>query len=188
MNIAGLDDWLRLIAPAPLRVRDQVLPVLRDKLLGLTRERREATITEVRRVHADKLPLMTPLSREKWNEFVDEVQESCPRLNQTELRNLSGVLGNLEVSRSKYGLLKKLHELKPEQLDDLHTILDEWTVDMAKIVLDGLVCDSVLLMSYVARLLRMTLLRFTNYSLCFIVVFGFSVRSLRPSSLHRMKG
>lgn len=79
---------------------------------------------------------MTPLSRQKWNNFVVKVQEECPSLSQPELQSLSGVLANLEISHSRYGLLHKLHELNPDQLDDLHTILEDWTVDMAKIVLD----------------------------------------------------
>ncbi len=120
------------------KVRQEVIPELRQRLLCSLKERREQTTKEVRHFNADKLRQMAPLSREKWNEFVESIQEACPTLSQPELQSLSGVLANLEISHSRYGLLHRLHELNPDQLDDLNKILAEWTVDMAKIVLDEL--------------------------------------------------
>ncbi len=49
---------------------------------------------------------------------------------------LSEVVANLEQAKSGYALLHKLSELEPDQLDDLHKILEDWTLDMAKQVLD----------------------------------------------------
>jgi len=120
------------------KVREKVLPALRERILNLAKDRRDETTREVRRANAMILRQMTPLSREKWNEFVEKAQETCPSLSQPELQSLSGVLANLEISRSRYALLHKLHGLNPDQLDDLHKILEDWTVDMAKIVLDEL--------------------------------------------------
>ena len=118
------------------RTRASVLPALRERLLALAKDRREETTLELRHTNRETLRQMTPLSRQKWNTFVVKVQEECPSLSQPELQSLSGVLANLEISHSRYGLLHKLHELNPDQLDDLHKILEDWTVDMAKIVLD----------------------------------------------------
>jgi hypothetical protein len=120
------------------KVREQVLPALRERLLGIAKDRREETTKELQRSNRDSLRQMTPLSRQKWNEFVTKAQEECPSLSQPELQSLSGVLANLEVSHSRYGLLHKLDELNPDQLDELHKILEDWTVDMAKLVLDEL--------------------------------------------------
>ena len=120
------------------KVREKVLPTLRERILNLAKDRRNETTKEVRRANAAVLRQMTPLSREKWNEFVEQAQETCPSLSQPELQSLSGVLANLEISGSRYALLHKLHGLNPDQLDDLHKILEDWTVDMAKIVLDEL--------------------------------------------------
>ena len=120
------------------KVREGVLPALRERLLGLAKDRREETTRELRRSNRETLRQMTPLSRQKWNEFVVQAQEECPSLSQPELQSLSGVLANLEISHSRYSLLHKLHELNPDQLDDLHKILEDWTVDMAKVVLDEL--------------------------------------------------
>jgi hypothetical protein len=121
-----------------LKVREKVLPALRGRILNLAKDRRDETTKEVRRANAVVLRQMTPLSREKWNEFVEQAQETCPNLSQPELQSLSVILANLEISRSRYALLHKLHELNADQLDDLHKILEDWTVDMAKIVLDEL--------------------------------------------------
>lgn len=120
------------------QVREKVLPALRERILNLAKDRRDETTKEVRRANAAVLRQMTPLSREKWNEFVEQVQESCPNLSQPELQSLSGVLANLEVSHSRYGLLHQLHALNPDELDNLHKILEDWTVGMAKVVLDEL--------------------------------------------------
>ncbi len=133
-------DWSRFKEGNAIyqNVKGLVVQKLRDLLLGVSKERRQETTKEVRRVNAANLRRMTPLSREKWNEFVDKAAETCPSLSQQELQTLSGVLANLEISHSRYGLLNKLHELNPDQLDDLHDILKEWSLDMAKIVLDEL--------------------------------------------------
>ena len=49
---------------------------------------------------------------------------------------VAGILANLELSTSKYGLLGKLHELQPGDLDSLYRLLDDWTLRLAKDALD----------------------------------------------------
>nr|WP_319396321.1 hypothetical protein [uncultured Desulfobacter sp.] len=51
---------------------------------------------------------------------------------------LSGLLANLELTESKYKLIHQLRVLNPEQIDNLHNIFTDWTVDCAKEVLDEL--------------------------------------------------
>jgi hypothetical protein len=79
---------------------------------------------------------MTPLRREKVQNFVDKVAEECPSLSETELQSVAGVLAKMEVATTHYGLLHKLRDFTPDQIDDLHRLLEEWTIDMAKVVLD----------------------------------------------------
>jgi len=104
--------------------------------LEVTREKRAETSANVRRSLSNEAQKMTPLKREKWSAFVDKVIEECPSLSEQELKCVSGILANMEIAGSQYGLLHKLSDLNPDQIDDLHKILEEWTVDMAKIVLD----------------------------------------------------
>ena len=117
-------------------VNAAVQSAITKRLLEVTKEKRDETTSNVRRSHAQQVRQMSPIRREKWNLFVEKVAEECPSLTESELKSVSGVLANMEVANSQYGLLHKLHDLSPDQIDDLHQILDDWTVGMAKIVLD----------------------------------------------------
>jgi hypothetical protein len=66
------------------------------------------------------------------------VIDNCPGITEGEVEQIAGILANLEQSSSKYGLITKLHELKSGQLDDLHQLLDDWTITAAKAALDEL--------------------------------------------------
>ncbi len=117
-------------------VNAAVQKAVTDRLLEATREKRAEITQNIRRSFAPQVHQLTPLKRERWNVFVDKVAEECPSLSEQELKSVSGVLAKMELAQSQYALLHKLHDLTPDQIDDLHEILDEWTVDMAKIVLD----------------------------------------------------
>jgi len=108
------------------------------KLLETTKEKRQEITHNIRSSYAPQIKEMTPLKREKWNDFVEKIQESCPSLSENELKNVAGVLANMEQAKSQYSLMKKLNALTPDQIDDLHKILEDWTLDMAKAVLDEL--------------------------------------------------
>ena len=118
------------------KVNVAVQAAITKRLLEVTKDKRDETTANVRRSHAQQVRQMSPIRREKWNLFVEKVAEECPSLTESELKSVSGVLANMEVANSQYGLLHKLHELSPDQIDDLHQILEDWTVGMAKIVLD----------------------------------------------------
>lgn len=117
-------------------VNKAVQSAITKRLLEVTKEKREETTANVRQSYAQQVKQMSPIRRENWNRFVEKVAEECPSLTESELKSVSGVLVNMELANSQYGLLHKLHELSPDQIDDLHQILDDWTVGMAKIVLD----------------------------------------------------
>ena len=118
------------------QVNAAVQTAITKRLLEVTREKRAETTANVRRSFSPQVREMSPLKREKWNAFVEKVAEECPSLTEQELKSVSGVLANMEAAGSGYGLLHKLNGLSPDQIDNLHQILEEWTVDMAKIVLD----------------------------------------------------
>ncbi|MEX2578818.1 MAG: ATP-binding protein [Verrucomicrobiales bacterium] len=117
-------------------VNEAVQAAITARLLEQSKEKRAETTANVRRSFQPQVKQMSLITREKWNNFVEKVAEECPSLTEPELKSVSGVLANLEVASSQYGLLHKLHELSPDQIDDLHELLDEWSVDMAKLVLD----------------------------------------------------
>ena len=120
----------------------EVFPVVNEKiqslLLQLTQEKRDETTANLKRSAAPMLREMGYTGRDKWNKFIRIAQEKCPSLAEKELITLSGVLANLELADSKYELISQLHKLNPDDLDNLHGILKDWTVETAKIVLDEL--------------------------------------------------
>ncbi len=135
-----LQDWsgFELKDKTYIKVNERVQEAIHNHLIKLTKNRRKDTYQNIKNANKEKIAGMSPYSMEKWNTFVNEAQEACPSISESDLIQLAGVLANLEVSRSRYGLIQKLHELDSNQLDDLYKILDDWNLDMAKIVLDEL--------------------------------------------------
>lgn len=131
-------DWTDFVEDneAFIAVNTAVQKVITSRLLDATRDKRQELTTSVRRALATQVSKLSLLSREKWGAFVEKVAEECPRLTEQELKSVSGILANMELARSRYSLLHKLHQLSPGQIDDLHQILSDWTLDMAKVVLD----------------------------------------------------
>lgn len=123
------DDLYRKAANA-------VYEVVRQYLFQYSEEDRKETLAKARGRNLETLKTMGPLEREKWTEFVTKAQENCPSIKETDIVKLSEVVANLEQAKSGYALLHKISEYGPDQLDDLHRLLENWTLDMAKAVLD----------------------------------------------------
>lgn len=120
----------------------EVFPKVYEKiqslLLQFTQEKREETTALLTQKAESLLKQMSYTGRERWSKFIQTAQERCPSLAEKELIALSEVLANLELTESKYGLIAQLHKLKIGDLENLHTILKDWTVEAAKIILDEL--------------------------------------------------
>lgn len=122
--------------PAFVTVNTAVQSAITQRLLDVTKEKRDETTSNVKRAISPQMAQLTPLRREKVQAFVEKVAEECPSLSEAELKSVAGVLAKMEVASTQYGLLHKLRDFSPDQIDDLHNLLEEWTVDMAKVVLD----------------------------------------------------
>ena len=129
---SGFDKDNEQFQQAAQVVHDKV----REHLLSVSEEDRKDTLKKARARSRQALKAIGPLEREKWTNFVTKAQESCPSIKVTDIVKLSEVVANLEQAKSGYALLHKLSEYGPDQLDDLHQLLEDWTLDMAKIVLD----------------------------------------------------
>lgn len=116
------------------KVTEFVKDNLREFLGDIRKERKRIALFD----NQDTIKRLPLISQENIAEFAEEVQENCPTLNQRDLNNAVRTLTNLEKSRSGYGLLEKLSRLNPNDLDNLDSILDEWTIIDAKKVLDEL--------------------------------------------------
>ncbi|MEW5683192.1 MAG: ATP-binding protein [Pseudomonadota bacterium] len=132
-------DWTGFNnTPEFISVRDNVFDFVKAHILGQTKQKRERVLSNLKKAHENELTKLTPLRVERWEDFLSEVQTECTSLNEKDLLKLSAVLIKMEQSDTKYSLINKLHELNPDQIDNLHNILADWSLDLAKEVLDEL--------------------------------------------------
>ncbi|ACU61678.1 ATP-binding protein [Chitinophaga pinensis] len=109
---------------------------VKEHILDLTKGQREEAFKDIEGSIKPTLRKMGIVSREKWEKFVREVQEECPSIGNDELEKIASLLAKLETSESKYGLINTLANASVEDLDNLSKIIEEWDIDVAKIVLD----------------------------------------------------
>ena len=135
---ATLADWTGFDArnPAWIATREAVLAKIREFLAVFTAERRRETKDAVKDNLSNMVSRLAPASRDRWNDFVDAVVDTCPSISADEVEQVASVLAKLELAESKYGLIQQLHVMKPGDLDELHALLKNWTVRTAKIALD----------------------------------------------------
>ncbi|WP_262967176.1 ATP-binding protein [Methylobacter psychrophilus] len=118
--------------------RDKVYEFVRAHILGQTKQKREKALENIKNVHQQKLSELTPLRVERWQDFIEQIQEECTSITEKDLSKLAGVLVRMEQSDTKFSLVNKLHELNSDQIDNLYNILADWSLDLAKEVLDEL--------------------------------------------------
>ncbi len=137
---AVLPDWTGFYPnnKAYQTVFEEVRGRVKEHLLELTKANRASRLNEIKEANTHILRKMGLKSSDRWEKFIESVQEECPSITDDDLQKLSTVLANLESSESKYGLVQQLSEFNPDNLDDLNALLDKWNIDLAKIVLDEL--------------------------------------------------
>lgn len=133
-----LHDWTAFIPESEswVATRAAVHEAILEYLSASAAERRREAKQTVREHLSDSVSKLSPIGRNHWNEFVDKVVDSCPSISTDEVQQVAGILATLELSNSKYGLVDRLHQMKPGDLDELNQILLDWNVRSAKIALD----------------------------------------------------
>lgn len=133
-----LADWsaFKPSSEAWLATRGAVHAAIRDFLSTFTADRRSEAKETVKRSLVHQVAKLSPVGRDRWNGFVEQVIDDCPSISTQEVQQVAGILANLELSTSRYGLLQKLHDMPPGDLDQLNTLLTDWTVRTARIALD----------------------------------------------------
>ncbi|MCH8685869.1 ATP-binding protein [Pedomonas mirosovicensis] len=124
----GRDAWPATRAAVHARIREY--------LGAFSADRRRETKQTVRENLGRTIAQLTPVSRDRWNEFVDRIVDTCPSMTPDTVEQVAGILANLELSTSKYELIAKLHDMQPGDLDELNALLVDWTVRTAKLALD----------------------------------------------------
>ncbi len=117
-----------------------VRPIVQDKIKEIIFQSNHAERESKRQSVIEKVGgavnTLPPLSKDRVNAFVNEVIDNCPNFGEQEIVQLVTILTKLEKSKSRYGLLELLHNNEPHDYDALHDVLSQWTIGMAKIVLD----------------------------------------------------
>lgn len=117
-----------------------VRPIVQDKIKEIIFQtnsaEREAKRTSVLDKIGGSVNALSPVSKDRVETFVNEVVDTCPNFGEAEIIQLSSILAKLEKAKSRYGLLELLHKCEPTDYDTLHTIMTDWTIGMAKLVLD----------------------------------------------------
>ena len=126
-------DWSGFLPndPAWEATRPAVHAQIKEYLSTFSADRRREAKHTVREHLVKTVRLLPPVGRERWSLFVDEVIDNCPSISTEEVGKVAGILANLELSTSKFGLVGKLHELQPGDLDALYELLDDWTLRLA---------------------------------------------------------
>jgi hypothetical protein len=132
------EDWsdFRPTDTSWLATQAKVQDKIREIILTFSAERRARTKASVSSAHKAEVNQLSVLSRDRWTRFLDQIVEKCPNLADTQIDQIMGLLVNLEASETQYSLLRRLHDLPPDDLDKLDDVLDRWTVTTAKEVLD----------------------------------------------------
>ncbi len=109
---------------------------IRQIIHAIGQGERERTKSAVIEKHGNSINRLSFVSKERVSSFIDEIVEKCPNFGEAEVSQLTGILTKLEQSQTQYGLLELLHNCEPTDYDKLHEILSQWTIGMAKVVLD----------------------------------------------------
>lgn len=117
-----------------------VCPIIQEKIREVISKSNKAERDAKRQNVIDKIGgavnKLPPMSKDRVESFVNMVVDQCPNFGEQEIIQLSSILTKLEKSKSRYALLEALHNQAPHDLDALHEMLTNWTIGMAKIVLD----------------------------------------------------
>lgn len=118
------------------KASEEVYKWIKEYLLELTKEQRQEIFEHVENSNRSTLKKIGIIKREKWEDFLKQVQIDCPSISQDDLNKLGALLANLELTESKYGLLHLLVTASYDEVDNLTDVLKKWDIDFAKIVLD----------------------------------------------------
>lgn len=135
---AVLEDWSGFQEENNVwrKTRETIQDRIRQIIFEYGKSEREAKRSAVIERVGTTVNTLSPISKERVKTFINEVVDTCPNFGEQEIVQLSNILAKLEKTKSRYGLLDLLHKCEPNDYDMLNTILAEWTIGMAKLVLD----------------------------------------------------
>jgi hypothetical protein len=130
---SGFKDNDRFI-DIQLTVREHVLKWLNELLGDVHKAKKIAAVSPYKK-ELKELPLD---SRYHIGKFLDDLQSRVTVIDDKVLEATVEIMSKLEKTRTGYALLEQLAQLNPNDLEGLHGILESWSVQEARIVLDEL--------------------------------------------------
>lgn len=134
-----LPDWTWFRdTPKANKIIDAINLFILDTVHKLMSDVRIESKRNALQLNRNKLRNLGEFGRVRVGNVVEQIQMSCPAIQQRYLADIIDIVINLELTTTGYKLLQQLADTPPEDLDTLSKILDEWTITEAKIVLDEL--------------------------------------------------
>jgi len=130
---SGFKDTNRFIDVQSV-VREQVTK-WHNELLGDVHKMKKIAAVSPYKKELQELSLD---SRYHIGKFIDDLQSRVTLIDGKVLEATVEVMSKLEKTRTGYALLEQLAQLDPNDLEGLHNILESWSVQEARIVLDEL--------------------------------------------------
>ncbi|WP_173275137.1 ATP-binding protein [Paenibacillus sp. NEAU-GSW1] len=119
---------------------DSVYRIVASNIEALYKQSMKERIQETQHAvlfqHRTELIQLHALGRVEVSQFVEQLTEEQPTINQEYLSAAVQAVIQLEKSRSGASLLHKLSMLTEEDVDGLNRLLDDWSVKDALVVLD----------------------------------------------------
>jgi hypothetical protein len=133
------EDWTWFKdTPRAEKIIQQVNSYIFESIKNLMEDSRKEIKINILRRHKRSLRQLSNLSKQQIGSFVDEIQMRCPTITQRDLSNTVEIFTKMELSRTGYNLLQQLVTLSADDLDNLSEILDNWSINDAKKVLEEL--------------------------------------------------
>jgi len=116
------------------KVKEHVIKWINELMSDVHKSRKIAAVTPYKKQLKD----LSLDSRYHIGKFLDDIQSKIAVVDGKMLEATVEVMSKLEKTRSGYDLLEQLAQLDPDDLESLHDILANWSVQEARIVLDEL--------------------------------------------------
>lgn len=133
-------DWMSFNNRNPIVAEafDIVSKSIKAIIFEASKDQRDEVFANIIKKNDVHIKNMGSQERVAWAQTVKKIQQDCPSLSDNDIQNVGNILAKMEASKSKFGLLNKLGACSSADIDNLNTILESWSVETAKIVLNEL--------------------------------------------------
>lgn len=132
-------DWSGFNSNSIINETKQIVyDFINEDLISLLSETRKERKHDAFVINKDIINSLPEHLQEDLSEIIDAVQLDCPTFGINELESTVKVLAQMEKSRSGYSLLEKLSNFNDSDIDSLNAVLDEWSINDIKKVMNEL--------------------------------------------------